>query len=1411
ATQEPQIPFYSSLTGARVQDALDGEYWYRNLRHPVRLAEAVQALSAAGYRQFLEVSPHPVLTTAVQDTIGTDTHRVSGTLRRDRGDSVQMLTALSDAYVHGAEVDWEAVFRTLTPHAVADAQLRAEVADELPRYPFEQTRYWLDGSSTVHDPQSLGLESAAHPVLGASVDLPDGATVLTGSLSPARQGWLLEHTLGASPVVPGTALLDMALHAGRQVGYRHLAELTLVTPLVLPGVDTDKALMLRVVVTSVDSQGHRGLTVHTRANGSQTWTLHATGTLAPGGDTSHEDGSATVENCVGAAGAAWPPAHSRAVDVRAGYDRLEQRGHGYGPVFRALNAAWHSDTEVYAEVDLGADPTPGGFAAHPIVVDAALHALLMSRSSSDSPVEIGAESEPALLPFSWQGVRLHGTVDRRLWVRIQRVARGQQDGLVVGVSAVDQAGTSVLDVAELTLRPATAEWLPTSGEPDLHYLQWVPAPHIRTAAHGHVPHAWVALGEGLPPSIQTEMWCADVSAVARYCAGADRGPVATVTALGSVQQHDGPHRGMEHQALARTHQLLELVQAWLSEPALENSTLVVLTRGALAGTTTARVCGLEDSAAVGLLRSAQTEYPGRFVLVDLDPQDAEPTTDLVAAALATGASQVMVRDGGVYLPQLTTSVTPPPLTPPEGAEAWRLEIAEPGTLERLSLATVEQRPLEAGQVRLEVRAAGVNFRDVLIALGEYPEPAPLGAEVAGIVVETGPGVADLRPGDAVFGLAEGAVGTVAVADHHRVAPIPTGCGFSTAAALPVVFLTAYACLVEVARVQPGERVLVHAAAGGVGLAAIQIAHHLGAEVFATAHPRKWPMLRQLGIPQSRISSSRDTDFARCFRGERGEAVLDVVLNSVTGEAIDAGLELLRPGGRFVELGRSDIRDVDEVGARYPDVRYLPFNLLHTPAADVHRLLGELVRLYEDGVVQPPPVSVQDVRRAEESLRTLRESEHIGKLALTVPRPLDPRGTVLVTGGTGALGARIARHLVQRHGVANVLLVSRRGTEAPGATQLHHELTELGATVTIAAADLSVASQVAQVIELVPEEHPLTGIVHAAGLLEDATVATLTAQQLDTVLRAKIAPALHLHRLTQEHDVSAFVMFSSVQATLGGPGQAAYAAANAFLDAFAQDLRARGTAATSLAWGVWAEESGMTGHLNQRDHERLRRDGVVALSTPEALELFDQGLWSSYPFVVAAQLAPGGQGPLAKLRPRHEESAVSPQTPVSAETPQGDGTPASRRERLVAMSPGEQHRFVTDLVRNHTAQVLGHASPGSIRLDRPFRDMGFDSLTAVELRNRLGAALGLRLPATLTFDHPTPAAVRELILSQLLGDDAPPKTRDQHAGNPGTGTPAGPTPQPHTSTAADIDAMDAADLVSLALNGTQSTDASNRGE
>jgi polyketide synthase 12 len=1300
AIGKPTVPIVSNVTGQLAgDDFATAAYWKRHVREAVRFADSVRFVHSAGGTRFLEVGPSSGLTASIEELLRDAPVITMSALRKDRPEPETLTNAIAQGFVAGMNVDWRGV--TGQANFV-----------ELPTYTFERRRFWLSSDGAAVDAVGLGQAASEHPLLGAVVELPaSGGVVLTGRLSPSVQTWLNDHAVGGVVLFPGAGFVELAIRAGDEVGCGVVDELNLAAPLVLPA---GGSVAVQVMVGGADDSGTRAVSVFSRAETGSGWSLHAEGMLRTGSAEPSADLSA------------WPPVGAVPVDIGDGYDRLAERGYGYGPAFRGLTSMWRRGDEVFAEVTLPADAgvSVAGFGVHPVMLDAALHAVILASGSHEV-----AEGS-MMVPFSWQQVSLHAAGAAAVRARIVPVGDPPHAGATstaVSIELADGLGLPVLSVASMVARPVTDQQLlaavSSSGPDRLFEVVWSVQPS--SSVQPVSMSAWGA------PELET-------AEGQRSAVVFESAPVVDDVLAG---------------VYAATRAVLPVLQSWLAREGA--GTLVVATRGAMT-LPGEKITDLAGAAVWGLVRSAQTEHPGRIVLVDADAALEE---EAVAAVLATGEPQLLVRGAKVYLARVHGSHAVGGLLVPPGDGPWRLGMSSRGTFENLRLERIPDAdaPLGPGQVRVALSAIAANFRDVMIALGLYPDPdAVMGIEASGVVVETASQDGRFAVGDRVMGLFPDGTGTIATTDRRLLVKMPAGWSHTAAATTTVVFATAYYALVDLAAAKPGQRVLVHAAAGGVGMAAVQLARHLGLEVFATASRGKWDTLRAMGFDDDHISDSRSLEFEDKFRAVTAGYGMDMVLDSLTGDFVDASLRLVASGGIFLEMGKTDIREPGVIAQEHPGVRYRAFDLFEAGPERIQQMLDELAALFGEDVLHPLPVTRFDVRRAPAALRYLSQARHVGKVVMTLP--FGPggglgTGTVLITGGTGMAGSALARHVVSRYGARNVVLVSRRGLDAPGVAELLTELGATGAQVQVVACDVADREALAKVIADIPVQRPLSGVIHAAGMLDDAVISSLTPERVDAVLRAKVDGAWNLHELTRDLDVSAFVLFSSMAGLAGASGQANYAAANSFLDGLAVHRRSYGLPAMSLGWGLWDQASAMTGALGAADRARFGRDGILAMSSDQALELMDTALIVDEPFLLPAHID------LAALRVKFDGGTLPPMFVdlINAPTRRlvDDSLAAAKSksallQRLEGLPEDEQYGVLLDLVRANIATVLGNSSPESIDPERAFQELGFDSLTAVEMRNRLKSATGLALSPTLIFDYPNCAALAGYMHQELIG-------------------------------------------------------------
>ncbi|MFD9090634.1 type I polyketide synthase, partial [Streptomyces prasinus] len=1336
----PAIPLVDTRTGtwhpagtAEGEGIRSPEHWVRQVRETVRFTDALGTLAEHGVRRFLECGPAPALTHMGTQTLSaghfTPSMRNAAKTGEGTADEARtLLAALARLHTSGHRVDWS---RTPLPGSGGPV--------ELPTYAFQRTRHWKEPASRT-DVRGSGLGQGSHPWLPATAVLAGGdGHLLSGAVSAAEHPWLADHAVFDSVLLPGTGLLDLAWAAAHTVGATRVAHLVLARPLVLEGTARTR---LQVRVGEPSQEGRRAITVYSQPENAvdqQMWTLHAEGELddvqLPGDDAFAEL-------------SAWPVPGAQSVELGGFYDGMAAKGVRYGPSFRGLTELSRRDAVAYGRIVLpdAGTPTTGGFGVHPALFDAALHTL-----AGTTPGGQDADDDTVLLPFAWTDVTLYATGATELRVRVELEAPGEGGETRASVLLADGTGRPVASARGLRLQRASAEQLrPGVRDTDhLYRVEFQPVEAETPTASG-AGDGTLVLGDGkglVARSLDAPAF-ADLDALL----AADPAPrriVVDRTARPSGTA--GP--SVAERAHATAAGELHLVQRLLASAALAATEVVWVTGDAVGTHPDDTLTALDNAPLWGLVRSVRAESPERtWRLVDAGADPAVPEL-LVAALAVTGEPEVALRGEMVFVPRLARADSGSTVRVPDTG-AWALDVREKGRLDTFEAVPLDTAaPLGPGEVRVRVRAAGLNFRDVLNALDMVHAPK-FGLECAGVVLEAGARVKHLRAGDRVMGLAVGSFGTEVRADARIMTRIPDSLSYAEAATVPLTFLTAYHGLVDLGRLRAGEKILVHAAAGGVGMAAVQLARHLGAEVYGTASTGKWAALRALGLADDHIASSRDTAFTETWN----EVPFDVVLNSLAREFVDGSLRMLTDGGRFLEMGKTDVRDAGQVAGDHPGVHYRAFDLMDSGADRIQEMLREITALLADGTIRPLPLHAYDVREAPSAFRFMAQGRHTGKLVLTLPRPLDPEGTALITGGTGALGRTLAEHLVRTHGIRHLVLTSRRGPDTPGADTLITHLEAAGATtVRIVACDVSRRDDVAAAVSAVPADHPLTAVVHLAAVLDDGITRNQNADRMAAVLAPKIDGALLLHELTAGQDLAVFALFSSVAGTFGSPGQVNYAAANAFLDAFAAHRRTRGLPGLSLAWGLWDQGgAGMTAHLGEAELARMRRGGARALGVEEGLALFDAALRRPEAHLAPVKLdlaTPAQQEDVAPLL----RSLVRPRLRQAAATASQN---SDFLDRLAALGEAERFETLIGFVRGEVAAAIGLPGAHAVAAEKPLQGLGLDSLMSVDLKNRIAARTGTDLPNTLAFDYPTPRAIAEFLLGKLrLGgaaQDAPPQ-------------------------------------------------------
>ncbi|MBX3670089.1 MAG: SDR family NAD(P)-dependent oxidoreductase [Rhodocyclaceae bacterium] len=820
--------------------------------------------------------------------------------------------------------------------------------------------------------------------------------------------------------------------------------------------------------------------------------------------------------------------------------------------------------------------------------------------------------------------------------------------------------------------------------------------------------------------------------------------------------------------------LLQDVQALAARPG-KPPRLWLVTRGGAPGDNLVLNCRPDpvQAALWGFGRVVMNEHPVlECTLIDLacDPDGSETSARLECEFLRPdGASEILLGPVARYTLALRIAERTPAARDID-TPRFRLDFRMPGQLRNLLWLPETERPLHEDEVEVRTQAAGLNFRDVMYLMGLLPDEAvekgyagaSIGLEFSGIVSRVGSRVLDLQPGDAVMGFGSSCFASHVVTRADAVVPIPENWTFEAAATVPTVFFTVYYALKHLADLQPGERVLIHGGAGGVGIAAIQLARHLGAEIFATAgSDEKRDFVQLLGA--DRVFDSRSLSFADdVLAATQGEGV-DVILNSLAGEAVRRNFAILKPFGRFLELGKRDFYENTPIGLRpfKDNISYFGIDadqLLTSRPKLAGRLFRKVMALFRSGVLSPLPYRRFSANAVVDAFRVMQQARHIGKIVITladacpeimypepVPRTLrlQKNSTWIVTGGLAGFGLESAKWLAA-HGVGNLVLLGRRGLETPGAKAAIDQIVATGATVTALACDITDADAIERLMERVTRTiPPIAGILHAAMVIDDRIIANLDAQSVAAVLRPKLLGAWNLHKATLGIPIEHFVLYSSITTALGNPGQANYVAANAALEGLAELRRSMGLPATCIGWGPIGDAGYLTRNTAVRD-SLGQRLGKPPLTCEQAMVQFERVVANDEGTVGIANFE---WGTLSRLLP----SAGGVRFAALNRNLEGSGLStcdADFHALIAGKQPEEIASIVQDLVVREVAQILC-ISADRIEPGRSLHELGLDSLMAVELALGLERRLGIQLPVMMLNESPTSEKISARITDMLL--------------------------------------------------------------
>ena len=1337
----PEVPYYTATSfDPRDTPVCDAWYWADNLRHMVRFAVAVQAALEDGYRVFAELAPHPLLTHAIEQTarsLGMPLATIAA-MRREQGLANGLRGLLADLYSAGAAIDFSALYPS---GRLMDAPL--------PTWSHRPLLLARDGQDSRSRDACM---VAVHPLMGAHVRLQEEPErhVWQGEVGTAAQPWLGDHEIHSAAVLPAAVWCEMALTAARTV----LGDGSEVRD-----VRFEQMLLLDEeapvgAVASVNEPGVVAFAVDTYSEGRRD--EFATAVLLAHQEEDNPPGY-DIRDLLAA-----HPSCLEGSELRKWFGL---QGFQYGPAFAGLAAAHRGEgtfDTLLAEVGLPPHlrSQQNGYGVHPALLDACFQSVAAAHPHAGDQATSGL-----LMPLGINRLRAYGPT-RNARYCFTRVTKADTAGLEADLDVLDEHGTVLLTVQGLQMGTAvtpgsegerllserllTIEWQQRTL-PDVDQVgpgSWLLVSTSTTADIVATTLTDALKSEGAECTTMTWPQHSDHQANAELLGshlgtGDNNGVIILTGPKNGNPDDECALRGGDY-----VHHLVRVTRKIAEIPG-EPRRLYVVTRKAqtvLPGDVT----NLEQAGLRGLVRVISAEYPHlRATQIDMD-EDTE--AELLARQLLGGSEEdeTAWRNGQWH----TARLSPAPLRPEDrrtaavehADEGMRLQIRTPGDLETMELVAFDRVPPGPGEIEVAVTASSINFADVLIASGRYPsidEAAPgLGMDFAGVVTAVGPQVTAHRVGDHVGGFSKNGCWANFVTCDARVAvTLPPGISDELAAAVTTAHATAWYGLHDQARISAGDRVLIHSATGGVGQAAIAIARAAGAEIFATAgSPERRELLRSMGIEH--VYDSRSTEFAELIRRDTDGYGVDVVLNSLSGAAQRAGLQLLATGGRFVEIGKRDVYSNTRMEL-FPFRRNLTFHYVDLALmAESHprrigELLGTVYRLVAERELPLPEITDYSLADAATAIRVMGAAEHTGKLVLNMPHagssnvvvpPKQARvfrrdGSYIITGGLGGLGLFFAEKLAAA-GCGRIVLTSRSQPNQK-ALETIELIRAIGADIQVECGDIAEPGTAERLVTAATATGlPLRGVLHAAAVFENALLTNITDELLDRNWAAKVYGAWNLHQATIAQPLDWFCLFSSAVALVGSPGQGPYAAANSWLDAFTHWRRAHDLPATSIGWALWSEVGAAAAVLADASEAGAGKgaDGAsvaahwrnTAITADEGAYAFEALLRHERAYCGYAQMTGTPWAAAFAQRCRFAELfQAMGQTSADA---------SKLRDELDALPPEEWPTRVRRMISEAVSLILRR----TIDPDRPLSEYGLDSLGNLELRTHIKAETGIRL-------------------------------------------------------------------------------------
>ncbi|MEV5882341.1 type I polyketide synthase [Streptomyces sp. NPDC052020] len=1345
--REPEYTLISNVTGrtADLAEMSTPAYWVRHIAEPVDFQAGMTAIGARGRHVFIEVGPSGTLLGLGKRILDPKEHRWLRSSAKGDTDASVIRASVAECYAAGLRIDWKGYH-----------QGRGGRRTALPTYAFDTKRYWLPITGDRHSKERVADASRAHhPLLGAEVSTAaqraDGVREFAAEVGPDQPSYLADHVIMGQTVFPGAGYIEILLALQDAVygeSGRVLEDVAIQEPLIL---SEEQRAELRTRLRELPGGGAE-VEILSRTPGADgaIERRHVTARIGVEYTPLPKLREVAAELEAKAAAEGHPVSPRRPDDLYAEFADL---GLEYGPEFQRIeHIARQGDGVSVARLR--------GRAAHalehlpPVVLDNVTQSLAGVLDNGDTYLPVGFGRFQLLKKPKSDELRSH----------VRLTSEENADGEMTADMLLTEHGRPVFVVHGFRLKKVTG----AAGAPRrqlFHEPRWVKRSLVRLGGERERrvlvvhrdPAGLASLREHLAAGGASLTCAPDARAAAGLL---DERPTDVCWFWRSTPGPVTAER-LRSECEANYRDLLEILAALEKTAFGRDQRLWLVTEGAqrLPGDLPGRPGRASEVSPAATLwgfgLTLWNEYPAcRPTLVDL-PVGGDGGA--LAGELLTAEPdeyQVAFRDGHRHVRRIHRA---DPAGPDDAN--FELAITEYGEFSNVRPVPVEDVAPVGDQIQVRVHAAGLNFKDVLNVLGLLKahaeesgiayQPLDLGFEGAGTVVAAGPD-AEFRPGDEVLLSHLGCMKRRVTVPSAMAVRKPANVGFAEAAGLATAYVTASYALHDLAGIQRGDTILIHAAAGGVGQAAVQLARLAGAEIIATASARKQELLRAQGIEH--VFDSRTLDFADQVLEATGGKGVDIVLNSLNKDYIAAGMKALGEGGRFVELGKIGIWSAEQARAARPDVEYHNFDLSEFAEEELRKvnkgILQRVAGLLSEGAVRPLPTTAYTLDEIEEAFAVLSRGANVGKLVIAFepedgfrerPVTITADRSYVITGGLGALGLVMARKLVDL-GARDLVLVSRRAVPEADAAALAAELGE-GVRVRTLQCDVASADDVRRLTGLVADgPHPLGGVLHTAGVLADMPISSLTWESIDKVFQPKVYGTWHLHEALRDLPGEPFfVGFSSIASVVGSAAQANYAAGNAFIDALMQWRGARDLPGLSVSWGPWAEV-GMAAELSEQLVRGIESQGMRFLKPADGTRAMFKALGKP-----AAHLMIGEFDWNRFVSGRPAANAFYREVAGAG----GAGVRTVDLDALRALPRSERLSSVNELVRARIAALLHFEGPDDVGVNAKFLELGLDSLSAVELKNSLEAALQVPLSSAIVFDHPSIGLLAEYLEQQLV--------------------------------------------------------------